>query len=64
MLPQDTADPFFVDAELRRSVLLHHFAKRVLSPNDLCASSEILMADGKPSKVTRAAVKTGKKTTF
>lgn len=59
MLPQDVADPFHVDSELRNSVLLHHFANRKLSPNDLKTSSEVLMADGKPSKLSPAKLKTG-----
>ena len=60
MLPQDVADPFHVDSELRNSVLLHHFVKRKLSPNDLETSSELLMADGKPSKLLPAKLKAGK----
>lgn len=55
MLPQDIADPFSVDDELRETVLLHHFVQNSLTPNDLLKAQELIMADQKPSTLTRIA---------
>lgn len=55
MLPQDIADPFFVDTELRQTVLLHHFVHGALTKEDLLNSAELVMADKKSSQLTRIA---------
>lgn len=55
MLPQDIADPFFVDAQLRKNALLHHFVGRSLTKDDLFLNNELIMADQKPSTLTRIA---------
>lgn len=54
MVPQDISDPFFVDAKLRQNVILHHFVRQSLTTDDLLKKSELLMADEKPSTLTRS----------
>ena len=55
MMPQDIADPFYVDTELRTTVLLHHFVRQKLSADDLLKTTELMMADKKPSNLTRSS---------
>ena len=55
MMPQDIADPFHVDTELRTTVLLHHFVRQKLSTGDLLKKTELMMADKKPSTLTRSS---------
>ncbi|XP_057377722.1 uncharacterized protein LOC130699384 [Daphnia carinata] len=59
MLPQDISDPFFVDAQLRQNVLLHHFVRSSLTQDGLLSKSELIMADGKPSTLTHNAANGG-----
>lgn len=53
VMPMDIADPFFVDSKLRQDVFLHHFVKGSVSKDNLLNNSELMMADQKPSTLTR-----------
>jgi len=53
MLPQDVADPFFVDPEFRRQVLLRHFTRQNLSKEDLAKLSSLTMVDSSTATLTQ-----------
>ena len=56
VLPQDTVDPFYVDKELRHQTLLHHFVRKRITKEELSKlTGQLVMADGKPSTITRTA---------
>ena len=56
--PQDTADPFVIDAEFRREVLLNHFARhRIYHDRDLVDGAVLTMAGNKTAKITRVGSK-------
>ena len=55
--PQDTADPFIIDAEFRRQVLLGHFVPQRLYGHQLTDGLVITMANNSTVKVTRVASK-------
>ena len=52
-MPMDIAVPFFVDSKLRQDVFLHHFVQGSVSKDNLLNNSELMMADQKPSTLTR-----------
>ena len=52
--PQDTADPFVIDDEFRREVLLNHFVRqRLYHDRDLEDGQILTMAGNKTAKITR-----------
>lgn len=53
--PQDTVDPFLVDANLRLRVLTRHFARQGVSSNDLARLDTLVMADSSVAAITRTA---------
>ncbi|KAI9555399.1 hypothetical protein GHT06_017914 [Daphnia sinensis] len=53
--PQDTVDPFVVDANLRLRVLIRHFSRQAISPNDLARLDTLVMADSSVATITRTA---------
>ncbi|XP_057377638.1 uncharacterized protein LOC130699318 [Daphnia carinata] len=53
--PQDTVDPFLVDANLRLRVLIRHFARQGVSSNDLTRLDTLVMADSSVAAITRTA---------
>lgn len=54
-LPQDVADPFFLDEEFRRSVFLRHVVRQSIAPKDLEKLNKLVMADSKEAVITREA---------
>lgn len=55
--PQDVADPLALDFDFRRTVFARHFARQLISFDDLNKLDTILMADSKEATVTRDAGK-------
>lgn len=54
LLPQDTADPFVIDDQFRRDVVLNHFVRRRLyHDRDLVDGAVITMAGNETAKITR-----------
>lgn len=52
--PQDTADPFVIDDEFRREVLLNHFVRqRFYHDRDLVDGRTLTMAGNRTAKITR-----------
>lgn len=52
--PQDTADPFVIDDEFRREILLNHFVRhRLYHDQDLVDGAQLTMAGNKTAKITR-----------
>lgn len=53
-LPQDVADPFFLDEEFRNNVFRRHVVQRLVSLDDLNKLDKLVMADSKEAILTRA----------
>ena len=52
--PQDTADPFVIDDEFRRDVVLNHFVRRRLyHERDLVDGAVLTMAGNRTAKISR-----------
>ena len=51
--PQDTADPFVIDSEFRRDVLLNHFVRQRIYDRDLVDGKILQMANNRTAKISR-----------